>query len=104
MDDTRPSATAEGAATLRAAHQVLDDPRTPDDPLALRIIGGESERALRSDPRRLDSPASRPLRAFVAVRSRYAEDPLAEAVKRGVRQYVILGAGLDTFAYRNPHA
>jgi methyltransferase (TIGR00027 family) len=39
----------------------------------------------------------------VAARSRYAEDELALGVRRGVRQYVILGAGLDTFAYRNPH-
>ena len=38
----------------------------------------------------------------MAVRSRYAEDRLAEAVAKGVTQYVILGAGLDTFAYRNP--
>jgi methyltransferase (TIGR00027 family) len=43
------------------------------------------------------------LRAFVAARSRYAEDELALGVRRGIRQYVILGAGLDTFAYRNPH-
>ena len=50
-------------------------------------------------PRRLSSY----LRAFVAARSRYAEDELALGVRRGVRQYVILGAGLDTFAYRNPY-
>jgi methyltransferase (TIGR00027 family) len=43
------------------------------------------------------------LRPFVAVRSRYAEDELARAVQRGVHQYVVLGAGLDTFAYRNPY-
>src|SRR5262249_39234406 len=43
------------------------------------------------------------LRAFVAARSRYAEDELSLAVERGARQYVILGAGLDTFAYRNPY-
>ena len=39
----------------------------------------------------------------MAARSRYAEDELARAVAHGVTQYVILGAGLDTFAYRNPH-
>ena len=39
---------------------------------------------------------------FMATRSRYAEDRLAEAVAHGVTQYVVLGAGLDTFAYRNP--
>jgi methyltransferase (TIGR00027 family) len=42
------------------------------------------------------------MRAFMAVRSRYAEDGLARAVESGTRQYVVLGAGLDTFAYRNP--
>lgn len=47
---------------------------------------------------------STPLRAFLAARSRLAEDALTDAVARGVRQYVVLGAGLDTFAYRNPHA
>jgi methyltransferase (TIGR00027 family) len=43
------------------------------------------------------------MRAFLVMRSRYAEDQLALAVARGVTQYVVLGAGLDTFAYRNPH-
>lgn len=43
------------------------------------------------------------LRAFLAVRSRVAEDAVAEAVRAGVRQYVVLGAGLDTFALRNPY-
>ncbi len=45
---------------------------------------------------------ARAFRAFMAVRSRYAEDRLAESVADGVNQYVVLGAGLDTFAYRNP--
>ncbi len=49
------------------------------------------------------TPLSPYLRAFVAARSRYAENELAFGVRRGVGQYVILGAGLDTFAYRNPH-
>src|SRR5262249_47346665 len=44
---------------------------------------------------------SRALRAMMAVRSRYAEDQLATAVSHGVRQYVVLGAGLDTYGYRN---
>ena len=42
------------------------------------------------------------LRAFFVMRSRFAEDALAAAVSEGVRQYVVLGAGFDTFAYRNP--
>ncbi len=101
MDDGRPSATALGAAFLRAAHQVLDQPRVLEDPIALRILGSERESALRSYPERYG--ASRALRALIVLRSRYAEDELARAVQRGVRQYVILGAGLDTFPYRNPY-
>jgi methyltransferase (TIGR00027 family) len=42
------------------------------------------------------------MRAFMAVRARFAEDHLAEAVRAGATQYVVLGAGLDTFAHRNP--
>jgi len=81
----------------RAAHQLLDVPRVFDDPLAVAIANGESER-----PSDAQQPYSRGLRAFLVVRSRYAEDQLARAVQRGIRQYVVLGAGLDTFAYRNP--
>ena len=97
----RPSTTAQGAALLRAAHQLLDEPRVFADPFALRVVGADAEESLRADPQRF---ARRPsLRAFIALRSRYAEDRLASAVARGVEQYVLLGAGLDTFAYRNPY-
>lgn len=95
-----PSATAQGAAVLRALHQVIDYPRILEDPLAVPIVGSEGARALQPTADRV----SRGLRAFVAMRSRYTEDRLAAAVARGVRQYVALGAGLDTFAYRNPHS
>ena len=104
MKENRPSATAQRVAMQRAAHQLLDDPKVFDDPFALRIIGKESASALQADPHQFETtPLSRYLRAFVAARSRYAEDELALDVRRGVYQYVILGAGLDTFAYRNPH-
>ena len=62
----------------------------------MAIAHGESERPLDAQ-----QPYSRSLRAFLAVRSRYAEDLLGRAVEGGIRQYVVLGAGLDTFAYRN---
>jgi methyltransferase (TIGR00027 family) len=89
----------------RAAHQLLDDPKVFDDPVALRFIGRESASALQADPRQFEAtPLAAYLRAFVAARSRYAEDELSLGVRRGVGQYVILGAGLDTFAYRNPYA
>lgn len=104
MIESLPSRTAERVAIRRAAHQLLDDPRVHDDPLALEILGEAQAAAMRLDPRRFEDGLVAPvLRAFLAVRSRLAEDTLAQAVVAGVRQYVVLGAGLDTFAYRNPY-
>jgi methyltransferase (TIGR00027 family) len=102
MQEGRFSRTAHRVAVRRAAHQLLDQPRVLDDPLALRIIGTAAAEDLRSNPKEHHA-FSRAFRAFMAARSRYAEDELAESVASGVRQYVVLGAGLDTFAYRNPH-
>jgi methyltransferase (TIGR00027 family) len=103
MQEGKFSRTAQRVAIRRAAHQLLDEPRVLDDPLALRIIGGEAAAELRSNPK--EHPAfARAFRAFMVARSRFAEDELACAFAQGVRQYVVLGAGLDTFAYRNPHA
>jgi methyltransferase (TIGR00027 family) len=102
MEHDRPSSTADGAALMRAVHRVLDRPRILDDPFAALLIGPERKAALQGDPSVFDTPELRRLRASIAVRSRYAEDCLADAVRRGTRQYVILGAGLDSFAYRNP--
>jgi len=102
MQEGKFSRTAQRVAIRRAAHQLLDQPRVLDDPLALRIIGLEAAEELRSNPREHHA-FSRAFRAFMAARSRYAEDELARAVAHGVRQYVVLGAGLDTLAYRNPH-
>jgi methyltransferase (TIGR00027 family) len=90
-------------ALRRAAHQLMDRPPVFTDPLGLRILGRETAAELERDPRYLAHRVSdRYLRAFLAARSRIAEDTLAELVGQGLRQYVILGAGLDTFAYRNP--
>jgi methyltransferase (TIGR00027 family) len=89
-------------ANERAAHQLLDNPKIFEDPLALRIIGAEAESSFRLSLARFQKPEDRAFRAAVMVRNRYAEDELARSIQRGVRQYVILGAGLDTFAYRNP--
>ena len=85
-----------GVAMRRAAHQRIDDPVVFRDPLAERIVGGGGVHLYRA--------GSRWLRAFVAARSRFAEDELATFHARGIGQYVILGAGLDTFAYRNPYS
>src|SRR5690348_3640900 len=86
----------------RAVHQILDRIKIFDDPLAVRIIGPEAESSLRMNSTRHQRPDECAFRAGVAVRNRYTEDELARSVQQGVRQYVILGAGLDTFAYRNP--
>jgi methyltransferase (TIGR00027 family) len=103
MEEGKFSRTAHRVATRRAAHQLLDQPKVLDDPLALLIIGPEAENELRSNPKEHHKFA-RAFRAFMAARSRYAEDELAQAYGQGVRQYVVLGAGLDTFAYRHSHA
>ncbi|MGH9761570.1 MAG: class I SAM-dependent methyltransferase, partial [Blastocatellia bacterium] len=87
----------------RAVHQMLDIPPVFKDEVALSIVGPESAPELTRGGR-YDAPGTQYLRAFLAARSRYAEDELARAVERGVRRYVILGAGFDTFAYRNPYA
>ena len=103
MIEAQPSHTARRVAIRRAAHQILDRPPVLDDPLAIRILGAETAAALSADPDRFETGRISPyMRAFMAVRARFAEDQLAHLRRHGVRQYVILGAGLDTFAYRDP--
>jgi methyltransferase (TIGR00027 family) len=98
-----PSRSALGVASLRAVHQLLDEPLVLHDPIALPLLGAAPEAALRNDPFALNDPMSRGLRAALVARSRFVEDELGRCVAAGVRQYVVVGAGLDTFAYRNPY-
>jgi len=98
MREGRPSHTAYHVAMRRAAHQKFDKPPVFTDPLALRVLAPDDAASLQPGGR-FDAG----LRAFLAVRSRVAEDELARAVECGVAQYVVLGAGLDTFGYRNPY-
>ena len=100
MQTGKASRTALRVAIRRAAHQFADRPPVLHDPVAVQLIGNEYSR----DLERAMHPVARDFRCFMAVRSRYAEDHLACAVAAGIRQYAILGAGLDTFAYRNPFA
>jgi methyltransferase (TIGR00027 family) len=104
MNQGHPSQTAYYVAMIRAAHQVLDDPIVFDDLMALKIVGPEGVSRIHSGRREFELKPSRHLRAFVVARSRFVEQELSIAIERGVRQYVILGAGLDTFAYRNPYS
>jgi methyltransferase (TIGR00027 family) len=103
VENNKPSATAFLAAVCRARHQVIDHPLILEDPLALKILGKSVERRMRARARKLDPKRMRGARAVLVVRSRITEDLLRDEVSWGVRQYVILGAGLDTFAYRNPY-
>jgi methyltransferase (TIGR00027 family) len=98
MQHGKASRTALRVAIRRAAHVLVDHPPVLNDPIAVRLIGSEYAR----DLERASHTVARDFRAFMAARSRYAEDRLAMAFAAGVRQYVVLGAGLDTFAYRNP--
>lgn len=93
-----PSLTAFGAACHRAAHQVLEHGFIFADPLAVRILGSHAEQSIQMAA---SDPSSRRLRLFIAIRTRFAEDALKIAVARGVRQLVVLGAGLDTYACRS---
>jgi methyltransferase (TIGR00027 family) len=87
---------------MRAMHHLYDEPRLLEDPVVLKLLDARDVAAITSNPTPFDTPTLRRLRAGIALRSRYAEDCVADAVGHGVRQYVILGAGLDSFAYRNP--
>jgi methyltransferase (TIGR00027 family) len=98
MEIGKASKTALRVAIRRAAHQLTDQPPVLEDPIAVRLVGS----GYRGMMGRASHKVGRDFRAFMAARSRYAEDRLAEAVSKGVTQYVVLGAGLDTFAYRNP--
>jgi methyltransferase (TIGR00027 family) len=104
MEQAIPSRTALRVALRRAAHQIHDSPVVFDDPIAVALLGAAYAEELQRTPVRDDRPFSIGLRAFLVARSRYAEDNLRKAVADGVEQYVLLGAGLDTFAYRNSYA
>lgn len=101
MQRGQPSRTALAAAAHRAAHQVLEQARLFYDPLALRILGPTAMDLVHEAA---EHPSRRRMRVFIALRTRFAEETLAHAVSRGARQLVVLGAGLDTYAYRSPFA
>src|SRR5579872_6267137 len=92
------SRTAWGVAVHRAAHQILECASIFPDPLARQLLGTDADEIITAH----STPERRTLRLFLAVRSRFAEDALRTAVSRGVGHVVVLGAGLDTFALRNP--
>ena len=102
---SRASRMALGAAIARATHQRHDWPRVFDDPYAFDMLYGHwrwvvASRFLDWLVLRKALKIMRPVYGQVVARSRFSEDALHAAIARGVRQYVIVGAGLDTFALR----
>jgi O-methyltransferase involved in polyketide biosynthesis len=94
-----PENTAVRVALWRALHLEVDDPPyVLEDDVGLELVAPDEGWRSRPDM----SPFTRPFRASILARARFIEDLVAEQASRGVGQYVILGAGLDTFAQRRP--
>lgn len=98
MKPGRASQTALRVAIRRAAHQAVECPRILDDPISARLIGPEFAR----DMERAQHKVARDFRSYIAARARFTEECLTASYERKTRQFLLLGAGLDTFAYRNP--
>jgi methyltransferase (TIGR00027 family) len=97
--EAAPENTAVRVALWRALHLELDaPPHVLDDRVGLTLVAPDEGWRSRPDM----SPFTRPFRASIVARARFIEDLVAEQAARGVDQYVILGAGLDTFAQRRP--
>jgi methyltransferase (TIGR00027 family) len=102
MQQAKPSRTGELTAIMRAIHQTADEgPKILVDPIATRLVDTTDDNDGWLTPI-LAHPFAKQWRAGFLIRNRYAEDCLAECVQRGLQQYAILGAGLDTFAFRQP--
>jgi methyltransferase (TIGR00027 family) len=104
MHDDRPSETALAAAALRAAHRLYDEDPIFDDALAEELTSATWREHLRTGAMRdlVEELGLRRIQGQLVGRMRYLEDALEEAVTEGIGQYVLLGAGLDAFAWRRP--
>jgi len=103
VQDQIASRTALATAYLRAAHQILDgESLILNDPVALILLGPDAENRIRDAADKYMTPEAKALRSHVVLRSRYTEDRLKSSIERGVNQYIIVGAGFDTFAVRQP--
>jgi methyltransferase (TIGR00027 family) len=98
---TSSSFTARTAAAARAAHLIVDQPPVIfADTLARRLLGQEADELIAYHRAHGSHVVLAGARGQATCRSRYTEDALAASVEAGTTQYVILGAGLDSFAYR----
>jgi methyltransferase (TIGR00027 family) len=95
-----PDSTAVRVALWRALHVQIDPPpHVLEDEVGLRLVAPHDDWRSRPD---MDPHFTSRFRASIVARARFIEDLVIEEVSRGVEQYVILGAGLDTFAQRKP--
>jgi methyltransferase (TIGR00027 family) len=95
-----PDSTAVRVALWRALHvQVDPPPHVLEDEIGLKLVAPDDGWRSRPD---MNPHFTRFFRASIVARARFIEDLVAEQAARGVRQYVILGAGLDSFAQRRP--
>jgi methyltransferase (TIGR00027 family) len=98
--DPEPDSTAARVALWRALHVMADPPpHVFDDRIGLALLAPDAGWRARGD---MDLGFTRPFRASIVARARFIEDLVADEAQRGLDQYVILGAGLDTFAQRRP--
>jgi methyltransferase (TIGR00027 family) len=98
--DVAPDSTAARVALWRALHVAIDPPpHVLRDEIGLKLLAPDENWRSRGD---MDPQFTRPFRASVLARARFIEDLVAEQAERGLNQYVILGAGLDSFAQRRP--
>src|SRR6266545_4509467 len=97
---TAPDNTAVRVALWRAMHAQVDPPpHVLEDEIGLQLVAPDEGWRRRPD---MDPNATSLFRASIVARARFVEDLVEEQAGRGVNQYVILGAGLDTFAQRRP--
>ncbi|MGE0800248.1 MAG: class I SAM-dependent methyltransferase [Lautropia sp.] len=100
-NEQEPDNTAVRVALWRALHVEADaPPHVLEDTVGLQLAAPDADWRNRPDM----SPFTRPFRASILARARFIEDLVAERIAAGVGQYVILGAGLDTFAQRRPES
>ena len=90
------------ASIMRARHQLFDAPVVLDDPVVLKLVPEAQDPGVLTEFGESRASMASLMRSMFAVRSRFTEDRLARAAARGVRQYVMFGAGLDTFPWRQP--
>ena len=104
MREDQASSTALGVSVIRTVHQMMDDlPHILEDQISPILLQDFTIDRIRKEPEKHKSLAARGLRSHVVLRSRYAEDELREATNLGIKQFISLGSGYDTFPYRQPH-